>query len=163
MESPEEEQSQRQGDVGQSRVVTARREEHPDHEGEDHTHIFVHTERHRVKHLEVGVDAHNPRGEVDHDQLQYDHGQRWARRGAEHLRREAVLQSKHVPHHQDVRHKCHGGNVEVGSVQFVSGLDRLVVTVADGPVGVDEGEHEQPQLLADVRVVHSEVILARKC
>ena len=175
MESSEEEQSQGHGDVEEGKVVSTGGEEHPGDETEDHPDIFVHTECHRVKHLQVGVDAHNSGGEVDHHQLQDEHGQGRARGCSQDLGREPVLHPQHVAHHQDVGHEGHGGNIEVGSVQFVSWLHGLVVTVSDGPgrryyyyqyivevsspVRVQKWEQQESQLLGDVGVVHSKVIL----
>ena len=75
MEGSEEEESQGQGDVDEGKVVSTGGEEHPHDQTEDHPNIFVHTECHRVEHLQVGVDAHNSGGEIDHDQLKYEHGQ----------------------------------------------------------------------------------------
>ena len=91
VEGPEEEEGEGEGGVGQGGVVAAGREEHSHYQREDHPHIFVHTERHGVKHLKVGVDAHDPGDEIDHDELQYEHGGGPGGGCAQDLRREAVL------------------------------------------------------------------------
>ena len=42
-------------------------------------------------------------------------------------------------------------------------MDGLTVVVSDGPVLVEEGHEEEPQLLGHVAVVHSKVVLKYFC
>ena len=162
VQGSEEEDGEREGGVGERRVVAAGREEHPHEEAEDHAHVLVHAEGHDVALGQRGVDVHDGGGQVDDEQLQHEQGERGAAGLGQDLGGEPVLEAEHVAHHQDVGHEGHGGDVEVRRVQLEPGLHGLVVVVSDGPVGVREGEHQQGELLRDVRVVNSEIILKRK-